>query len=155
MSINTDVQLLQKVPLFQDVDPAHLQVMVFSSRHINSGKGEEIFHVDETGSAAYLVLEGRARIISREGEVIAEAGPGAFLGELSMIARKPYTVTAVAMSDIRLLELTNELFLRVCQEFPHVGKAALAYLSKKLDVSLEELRAVQDYFDKAGSFSGL
>ena len=155
MGVNADVQLLQQVPMFKGADPSHLQTLVFSAGRKKFEAGKYIFRAGKSGSTAYLLLDGQAEILSVEGEVIANARRGAFLGELHMISRGVYTCSARTVKISHVLVISNKLFFRVCDEFPQVGKVALNYLSQKLDVSLEELRSVQDYFENAESFSDL
>lgn len=155
MSVNSDVQLLQRVPLFAKVDPAHLQVLVFSSKRIKISGGSYLYKKGKSGNAAFFVLSGRA--IVRTGNepaasAIARVEQGALLGEMAMIGKVPFSTSVQATSDMALLKLTNGMFMRVCEEFPDVGKNVLSVLSNKLDVSLKGFNDVQPHFDNAKTF---
>jgi CRP-like cAMP-binding protein len=155
MSVRSDVELLRQVPLFAEVDPAHLQLLVFSSRRIDIPSGDVVFKKGSSESAGYLVLSGRAEAFEhdRAQAPLAQLETGALLGELSMIANLPVSLTVRAKTHMRLLKITHELFMRVCSEFPDAGAKVLNALSRKLDTSLKDLRTVQRYFDEAHSFS--
>jgi len=158
MSVNSDVQMLQQVPLFSKVDPAHLQVMVFSSKRETIDGGSFVFKKGKSGAAAYFVLSGRgvARANNNSSSaVIAKVEKGTLLAETSMVGRIPYSISVQADKKMQVLKLTNETFIRICEEFPEVGKEVLGVLADKLDLSLKGFSDVQHQFEKAKSFSNL
>ena len=142
--------------MFSMVDPGHLQVLVFSSRSKTISAGSFVFKKGANKAAGYLVLSGRG--VVRNGNstslpAIARVERGAFLGELSMIGKVTPATSVQAVSDMKVLELTLKMFLRVTEEFPDVGFKVLAVLSGKLDGSIKRLTDVQGYFDNARDFS--
>ncbi len=158
MSVNTDVELLQRVPLFAQVDPAHLKVLVFSSQKKRVAAGSYVIKKGSQGNAGYLVISGRG-IVRRDNKgnsgAIARVQAGAFVGEMSMIGGTQSSISVQAIDEMVLLKISKKIFFRVCEEFPDVGVKVLAVLSDKLDGSLSGLRGVQDYFDNARKFSSL
>ena len=158
MSVKSDVQLLQKVPLFAEVDLAHLQVLVFSSERESVSGGSYVFEKSKSGTAAYFILSGRAVVRADNhstSRAIARVEKGALLGEMSMVGKVPYSISVQAVNDMELLKLTNEMFIRVCEEFPDVGRKVLSVLAAKLDTSLKGFSEVQHHFENAKSFSSL
>lgn len=158
MSVNSDVQLLQQVPLFAKVDPAHLKVLVFSSKRTTVDAGSHVFMQGKRGNAAFFVLSGRAVVRNNDGSsapAIARVETGALLGEMAMVGKVPYSISVQAVNDMILLKLTNEVFMRVCEEFPDVGRNVLGVLAGKLDVTLQGFKDVQQHFDNAKSFTRL
>lgn len=157
MSVNSDAKLLQQVPLFQDVDPAHLQVLAFSSKHQSFSAGQFLFKKGRSGSAAYLVLSGHVAVYTdrrrAKNEPIARVSRGGLLGEMSMIGKLPYSVSAQAIDQVQVLTLSNSMFMRVCGEFPEVGARAVSVLAGKLDSSLRSFQDVQNHFKNARPFS--
>ncbi len=158
MSVNTDVELLQRVPMFAHVDPAHLKVLVFSSQKKTVSAGSFVLKKGSQGNAGFLVISGKG-IVRRDNKgasrAIARVQQGAFVGEMSMIGGVPSPISVQAVDDMVLLKITKKIFFRVCEEFPDVGVKVLAVLTQKLDGSLNELRGVQDYFDNARKFTSL
>lgn len=158
MSVNADTRLLQQVPLFANVDPAQLQVLVFSSKRRKVAAGSFVFKRGKSGSAAYFVLSGRAIVkpdSKSSSPVIARVRSGALLGEMAMIAKVPYNVSVQAVDDLVTLKITNDIFRRVCAEFPDFGANVMEVLGAKLDDSLEHFNHVRTYFENAKSFSNL
>jgi len=156
MSVNSDVQLLQQVPLFSKVDPAHLQVLVFSSKRKTISDGDFLFKKGKSGAAAFFVLSGRGVVRasnSSSSAIIAKVERGTLLAETSMVGRIPYSISVQADKNLQVLKLTNETFIRVCEEFPEVGKKVLGVLADKLDLSLQGFKDVQHQFENAKAFS--
>ncbi|MBI1301316.1 MAG: EAL domain-containing protein [Alphaproteobacteria bacterium] len=82
----------------------------------NFKKGDVIMRQAEPGESAYIIEEGRVEIIVEKpgGEeiVVASRGPGAIIGEMSLIDNAPRTATVKAKEDCRLLEISKEDFSR-------------------------------------------
>jgi CRP/FNR family transcriptional regulator, cyclic AMP receptor protein len=156
MSVRSEVELLRQVPLFADVEPAQLQILVFSAEHFEVEAQQTLFAAGSLVGAGHLVLDGQGEVLKPEAgedEQVALVGTGAFLAELAMIANLPVSVTVRARTPMRVSRIGHDLFLRVCGEFPEFGAKVLAALTSRLDTSLEDLRQAKDYFDRARPFS--
>ena len=157
MSVRSDIELLRKVPLFTDIEPVQLQVLVFSAERIEVAAHDTLFIAGTQVGAGHLVLKGQGEVLKEEG---GETGPvarveaGAFLGELAMIGNLPATVTVRATTRLKVLRISHELFLRVCGEFPEIGAKVVQALARRLDNSLEDLRQAQIVLDRASPFRG-
>ncbi len=66
----------------------------------------------EPGSRFYVLVEGRA-VVSRDGDIIAERGPGDYFGEVALLLDQPRNATVTAVSDLRVFVLERDEFLRV------------------------------------------
>ena len=159
MSVRSAIGLLQKVPLFGGIDPVQLQVLVFSAERVEIAAHDTVFTSGSQVGAGHLVLSGEGEVLKprpgEEGgksEPVARVEAGAFLGELSMIADLPASVTVRASTPMRLLRIGHSHFLRVCGEFPDIGSRLLETLAHRLDTSLEDLRQAQGRYDPAQPF---
>ena len=74
--------------------------------------GGIVIEEGEPGSRFYVLVEGRA-IVSRNGDMIAERGPGDYFGEVALLLDQPRNATVTAVSDLRLFVLERDEFLRV------------------------------------------
>jgi CRP-like cAMP-binding protein len=158
MAVKSEVDLLRQVPLFASVEPAQLQLLAFNSRKRRVAAGGFLVKAGETMAAAQLILSGQAEALDgpgSDGKVIARLDRGAFIGELSMVANVPASVSVRATTPVEVMRIPHELFLRVCQEFPEDGARMLSSLSERLDVALTDLMDVRDIFEHARSFSRL
>jgi CRP-like cAMP-binding protein len=160
MRVQSEIGLLQKVPLFAGIDPVQLQVLVFSAERVEIPANDTLFTTGSPVGAGHLVLAGEGEVLKpHSGEEAAEPDPvarveaGAFMGELSMIADLPASVTVRASTPMRLLRISHPHFLRVCGEFPDIGTKVLETLTRRLDASLADFRRVQGQLDSARPFS--
>ena len=156
MSVRAEAEVFRQVPLFSDCDPAHLQVIAFSSEKLEFASGEAILRQGKPGDAGFLLLRGTAEVQSatpRGMEVIATIEPGAFVGELGMIAAVPYSISVIATGKVSAARVSRELFMRVVREFPDFGARVHATLAAKLEGTVADLRSVKGVFDQAAGFS--
>jgi CRP-like cAMP-binding protein len=158
MSVRADAQTLRNIPIFAECDPVALQVLAFTAERQNFHAGESLLTQGEIGTAAFLILSGRAEIRTGRGgqsEIIGHAEPGAFLGEVAMIAKAPYSVSAIAAGPLTAARMDRKLFLRVADEYPEFGMAVFKALAGKLDSSLDEFNSARDMLLRAKSFLDL
>ena len=158
MSVKASAETLRSIPIFADCDSVHLQVVAFSAERQQFQAGENIIVQGKIGSAAFLVLSGKAELWRDDGAgaaAIGEAGPGAFLGEVAMIAERSYSLTATAIDPVATVKIDRNLFLRVAEEYPEFGAKVFQTLSKRLDDSLADLGGAKSLLDRAKSFSTL
>ena len=64
-----------------------------------SSAGDTLVRQGEPGTSVYLVLDGVIRV-ERDGEQLAEYGPGAILGERAHLEGGVRTSTLVAVTDV-------------------------------------------------------
>jgi CRP/FNR family cyclic AMP-dependent transcriptional regulator len=155
MSVRADVETIRKIPIFSECESAHLQLLAFSAARESFEPGRTLVVQGETGNAAFLILNGVADISTAESGSLGEAGPGAFLGEVAMIGANPYSITVTALETVSTARIDRELFLRVAREFPEFGTAVLRTLSRKLEMTVDELGDARQLLQKARSFRSL
>lgn len=155
MSVRADVETIRNIPIFSECEPAHLQVLAFSAVRESFEQGSALMRQGDAGTAAYLILSGRVELSAAETGPMGEAGPGALLGEVAMIGGNPYSITATAAEKVATARIDRDLFLRVAQEFPEFGTAVLRTLSRKLELSVQDLEEARQLLQKARSFRSL
>ncbi|MGI9371433.1 MAG: Crp/Fnr family transcriptional regulator [Hyphomicrobiales bacterium] len=155
MRVKSDVELLRQIPLFGDVEDAHLQVLSFSTKRKKIASGRYVFKEGGKGAAAYLIIEGRVEILTGEKgsrKKITEADEGDFLGETAMVAGVPYSVSAKAETKTTVLEISRKIFFDVAQEFPGFAGHVMKAMNERLEENLDDLKKVQDLLETAGSW---
>ena len=63
MSLNEEVDLLRKIPLFSNIEPSKLKLLAFTSERLKFREGTELFHQGDMGDSAYIIIDGSVRII--------------------------------------------------------------------------------------------
>ena len=73
--------------------------------------GETVISRGDHGSAAYVIIDGKATVATtRHGPVIEEMGPGELFGEVALLSSRPRTATVVALTDLDLMVLERDAF---------------------------------------------
>ena len=158
MGVKASAETLRSIPIFSECDPVHLQVMAFSAQRQIFRPGEALMRQGEAGHAAYLMLDGQAELLRDDGEGgrhLGQAGPGALIGEISMIAERPYALTAIAQMPTEAMRIDRQLFMRLAEEYPEFGARVFRAIARRLDGSMADLFDVKGSFDRARSFSNL
>ena len=146
MSLNEEVEVLRRVPLFARIDPAKLKLLAFTSERLVFPSGSELFRQGDPGDAAYIILDGEADILvdSSEGEiVVAEVGRHEFVGEVAILIDVPRTATVRARTDLSTLVVTKETFLGMAADFPDVAIEIMRELAQRLADTTAQLTAAR------------
>lgn len=130
------LDFLKKSILFQGLPEGDLRKISLSFEFIDLPMGEVLFYEKENSSDMYLVLEGkvRASLFDEHGNelVLAELGPGEFIGEMSMIDQLPRSATVIAEEPTRLASLSRETFLKIIRENPDIAINVIKALVTRL-----------------------
>jgi CRP-like cAMP-binding protein len=97
--------------------------------------GDLIFEDGTPASEAFLLQEGRVRLIKRVGAVersLRVLRPGDLFGESALMAGAPRNSTAVALEDGSALALDQATFQHVLSSNPAIGSRVLQQLIRRL-----------------------
>ena len=107
--------------------------------------GEVLFAGGDAGDGCYLLDRGllRVTVTSSWGEerTIAILGPGAVVGELSMIDGRPRSASVVALNDCLLRFTSGDAFAKCMATHPEAYQALVAILAFRLRQADEGLAA--------------
>ncbi len=146
-TLNDDVAMLRKVPLFESVDPSKLKLIAYTSTQLVFDDGEEVFSQGSNGTSAYLIVRGETEIISESSGkpvVVAVHGTNALFGEISAFCDVPRTATVRARGQLTVLELKRENLMELIREFPEVSVEVIRELAKRLALTTTDLASVLD-----------
>lgn len=144
MSLNQEVDLLRKIPMFANIEPSKLKLLAFTSDRITFASGQELFHQGDPGETAYIIIEGDADILvdSTSGELtVASVGQNDIVGEMAVLINVPRTATVRATSDLTTLAISKDQFFRMIAEFPEMAVEIMRELALRLERTTNQLRA--------------
>ncbi|MBF0323089.1 MAG: cyclic nucleotide-binding domain-containing protein, partial [Magnetococcales bacterium] len=129
--IISQVSFLSKVPLFQDVPADYLAIMaeLFDTRVCLPG--EIVFQQGDQGDAFFIVQSGLVAVTVQEKEV-GRFGPGAGIGEMSLLDNEPRSASCAVLEETRLLRLSSRSFSHLLETFPSIGTVLLRSMSQRL-----------------------
>lgn len=146
MSIDQEVEILRRIPIFAKIDPAKLKLMAFASERVTYKPGQVLFRQGERGDAAFIVLHGTADVLidADNGLLrVASLSENEIIGEISILCDIPRTATVQAETELTTLRITSDLFLRMLMEFPEMGVEVMRVLAHRLEQTTAQLRQVQ------------
>lgn len=126
---------LRSNPFFSVLEPEILAELVARSELCDFAPGEDILREGEMGSAAYVIHAGTATVLipvaGNEVEV-AETGPGAVLGEISLFCGIPHTANVVARTEVRALRISRDDFWSIMSAEPQLVMSIISMLGRRL-----------------------
>ena len=145
MDINTEVRVLQMVPMFKDVELARLKLLAFASERLSFGQGELLFERGDPSDSAFVILNGTAevRLATPTGPlVVAKIGQNAIVGEMGVIRDAPRSATVAAATDLVALRISREVFIGMIREFPSMSLAMMRDLAERLEATNAKVAAL-------------
>lgn len=126
-------EYLRKIPMFEGLSKKDLNALSRAAEQIYLSAGETIVSQGDTAqSAAYVLVSGTA-VVRRNNRKVAELGPGAVIGELSLLIDEPRSATVVASEDGAALEIHRRHFMALLEESPVMARRIMEQLAERLN----------------------
>lgn len=142
-----EVDVLRRIPLFANVEPARLKLLAFTSDRVSFAAGQELFHQGDAGDAAYVIIDGAVDVLkdTDEGEqLLVTLKKNAFVGDIAILCDVPRTATVKAVDKIETLKIQKEHFLRLLIEFPEMAVEVTRVLAQRLQKTTDDLTECRD-----------
>jgi CRP-like cAMP-binding protein len=140
--LNTEVEMLRRIPLFSRIEPAKLKLLAFTSEHVTFLDGQVLMRQGEIGAEAFVLMDGRVAVMvdSPEGEItVAELGSNEIIGEIAILCDVPRTASIKALGEVKTLRIRKEQFLQLIAQFPQMGIEIMRSLADRLSTTTMEL----------------
>jgi CRP/FNR family cyclic AMP-dependent transcriptional regulator len=112
-----DAARLKSIPLFQDVPDEELRQIVTFAQEITVEEGRELVREGDFSYEFMTIEEGEAEV-TRQGEHVADLGPGDFFGEMGLLEKTLRNATVTAKTPMRLVTLTGWDLKRMDRHIP-------------------------------------
>ncbi len=142
MSIEQEVELIRRIPMFQRIQPAMQKLLCFGSERLTYDPGQALVKVGEPADAAYVIIEGTVEVSvdSPKGPlVISQSGPNELIGEIAIFGDVPRTATVTATTRVEALKISKELFINIIRQNPDAAIAVLRVLATRLANTTRQL----------------
>lgn len=136
MSLSEEVELLRSIPIFQNIEPAKLKLLAFTSDRLTFAENQELFRQGDIGDAAYVIVNGEADVVidTPQGPLtVAKISKNAFVGEIAILCDVPRTATVIARTRLETLKITKDLFFRLVTEFPSMAVEIMRELAMRVE----------------------
>jgi CRP-like cAMP-binding protein len=129
---NATVDKLPEIPLLSDLDrEAFVELLGRIPLH-SVGAGETIVHEDEIGNSFFILVEGSVRIVKTPGIQLAELGPGAFFGEMAIIAPRRRRASVITTEPSEILEILRDDLDSLTARYPHIYSVLTKFTEQRL-----------------------
>ncbi len=122
---------LKNVPLFNSCSTKELQTIARATTELTVPAGHTLTDQGQTGREAFVIVEGSATV-KRNGKKVATLGPGAVVGELSLLDHGPRTATVTTDTETQLFVIEQREFLGVLDSVPSLSHKLLATLAGRV-----------------------
>ena len=128
-------ELLRRLPLFSELDGLQIQEVAAQLQEEHVAAGTILIRQGEVGETFYLIERGRVQVFVTESGrelVVAERGPGEYVGEIALLLEVPRTASARALTPVELLTLSRKDFDRLVQTELYVSRTLERETSRRM-----------------------
>jgi CRP-like cAMP-binding protein len=153
MSLDRDIAMLSRIPLFTELTTEQLRLLAFSAVRLELSPGQVLFRENAVAQSGYVVAFGGIELSVGDGtgkRVLTTCEAGSLIGEMALFIEtiRPATATAIVSSEV--LEIDRKLVRRMLNEYPHVALRLRATLVDRLQATVSELGKVRDALQNIG-----
>ncbi|MBS1723332.1 MAG: cyclic nucleotide-binding domain-containing protein [Armatimonadetes bacterium] len=138
-------------PLFSGLNSDQVDLIYgLGSERVFQG-GDTVVRQFDRDTDLIIVLQGTAAVKTFSGEVVAEVGPGAVLGEVSLVDSAPRSATVVMKSSGHVVVIPSGTLRETLASHPDLRAAVMENVARIL---ASRLRAANIHMDVAASTRG-
>jgi CRP-like cAMP-binding protein len=149
MSLDRDIALFARVPLFEGLTADHLRLLAFSAVRLELKGGGVLFEKGMSAKSGFVVARGTIELIEGSGNarrVVALCPAGTLIGEMALFVETTRPATAVALGETQVIELGGAAVMRMVREYPQVAERLYARIAGRLAGTVNELAALRAMF---------
>ncbi len=147
MSLESDIELLGRIPLLADLSPDNLRLLAFSAVRRDLEAGEFLFRKGDAARSGFVVSYGVVELTAGEGEnrqVLEKCHRGYLIGQIPMFVECKRPTDAQSINNCTLMEISQSMMIRMLTEYPEAAAALHARLAERLSGTLGDLQRVRD-----------
>jgi CRP-like cAMP-binding protein len=129
--MSDDLEDIRSVPIFAALADAELAHIASIATEFEAPMGQVLVEHGQPGTGVFIIKEGEVRVDLPDGGHIA-LGPGAFFGELAVLAEVPRTARVSAVTDLRCLAIARNDLLELLDREPSVAVSMLHEIARRL-----------------------
>jgi CRP/FNR family cyclic AMP-dependent transcriptional regulator len=145
-------QMLESVRIFSDFSRGEIQTLAGYAGAYAVEKGATIFKEGHKGSLMCIVIDGCVDIFkeseTRDNKRITTIRQGKTMGEMSILDELPYSATAIATENTKVVVITKLNFDNLTETFPALGLRVMRNIAKLLSLRLRQTTGILlDYLE--------
>jgi CRP-like cAMP-binding protein len=131
MAKNKYNEYLKRVPLFRDLDNRELDAVGAVVTDLRFNAGQVLIRQGDSAHEMFIVTVGELAV-TRDGEHIADIGPGSFAGEMAVLARAQRNSTVTAKTDVEVLHIDGRSLQTLFADVPEIAVKMLPIVAGRV-----------------------
>jgi CRP/FNR family transcriptional regulator, cyclic AMP receptor protein len=127
-----DATRLEGVGFFSSLSTKELATIAQWTDEVSVREGHELATQGQFAHEFFLIEEGSAEV-TKDGERIAELGPGEFFGEIGLLETDRRTASVVATTPMQLIVMFQREFKQMEKQMPAVADRLRSAIRARLD----------------------
>lgn len=134
VTLDDDIENLERIPLFATFEPAALRMLAFSAETRLLHPGDVLFRRGEASDGGYILTMGSIGLDPHDDGRPPEVAvaPWTLIGETALAAPTTRPSTAVASEPSTVLRVGRPLFLQILEQHPATAARAREYFRSRL-----------------------
>lgn len=122
---------LKGVPLFADLDDEELEAVSRAATELDYKPGKVLIKEGTVAHEMFVVTGGTVEV-TRDGEHIADIGPGGFVGEMALMTHAHRNATVTAKTDVSVVHIDGREFTTILRDVPRVAVKMLPIIAGRI-----------------------
>jgi branched-chain amino acid transport system substrate-binding protein len=118
--------VIKEIDIFKTFDDEEKEYLISNSKTISYKPGDVVVKTGDTDRSMFVISEGVVSVqtMLENGKMleVASLGAGNFFGEMAMLTGAKRTVDIVALTDTKLIQITNDNFEPLLKNHPEIMK---------------------------------
>ncbi len=121
---------LQSIPLFESLPRDDRRLIAQHADEIDVAEGTDLVRQGEFAYEFFVIEQGGAEVL-RDGDHIADLGPGDFLGEMGIVSKAVRNATVTTTADSKVMVMTEQAFRSMSQSNPDIASRIEAAVEER------------------------
>ena len=131
MAKNQYHDYLRQVPLFADLDKSELDHVSQAATDLELPPGNVLMREGSMANEMVVVVDGTLEV-TREGEHIADIGPGGFAGEMALLTHSRRHATVTTKTACSVLHIDGRAFSALFEDVPELAVKMLPIVASRV-----------------------
>jgi CRP-like cAMP-binding protein len=129
---------LKAIPLFESLSRKQCRQVAQHADEVDLDEGTR-FVTEGAFSYEFFVIESGSAEVKRDGEAIAELGPGDFVGEMGLLGHEVRNASVEATSPLTAVVMVGRDLRQLDRSFPEVGRQLRDAVERRSESLLSRL----------------
>lgn len=125
---------LRTIPMFADLDDDEVDAVARAATELDLPAGKVLMREGEFAHEMFVIVSGTLEV-TREGEHIADIGPGGFAGEMALLAHAQRNSTVVTKTAVDVIHIDGRSFSALLEDVPQIAVKMLPIVAGRVSAN--------------------